>query len=32
MTRPTALTTDPKVYEHSQDNIIDAPKSSQILD
>ena len=31
-TRPTALTTDPKVYEHSPDNIIDTPKSSQISD
>ena len=31
-TCPTALTTDPKVYEHSPDNIIDAPKSSQISD
>ena len=31
-TYPSALTTDPKVYEHSPDNIIDAPKSSQISD
>ena len=31
-TRPTDLTTNPKVYEHSPDNIIDAPKSSQISD
>ena len=30
--RPTALTTDPKVYEHSPDNIIDSLKSFQISD
>ena len=32
MIRPTALTTDTKAYEQSPDNIIDAPKSSQISD
>ena len=31
-TLPTALTTDTKEYEYSSDNIIDAPKSSQISD